>query len=578
MSDGFDTRPKATTLNVAQLTKWAWEGKIRIPHFQRSFVWSRADVIRLFDSIVRGYPVGTLLFWRRPEPAETLQLGALRVAARDMSDALLVVDGQQRIISLANALHPEGQSDDRFRLSYDLRNKVFLPTGDGADPTIIPLPVLFDLREVLRWFADYSEVREFVEEASDINQRIRQFELVSYEFAGADPAVPLEIFSRLNTSGISLTRAELALALYEGNAGGRDAVPTLERIARDISDDLGFGVIDNDTFLQSVLARRAPDVFRNTRDEFGEASRSFVEFPDEDRNTANNEGGKAVRSVVRFLQNLAGVPHFAFLPYKYPLVVLTRLFAHFPEIDERSLQLVRRWFWRTELVGPEIFPGGVPGAVGQLNRAVRPGDLEGSIQRLLLLIPSSAARPPDLRRFRSASAATRFVLCSWWSLEPRSLTTGESFSRADIAACLDEERGPIAAVQYVISRDSVPGGFRPCAANRTLYPAANKSELGPLEGLLYLHDDLSLQDDQRTLSPGEWDRSLASHSISPAMAKSIRRGAVDDFLHARQSALTNQLDVFIQQRCEWDFEDTPPLDWLVLDDEDETEELSDDSS
>lgn len=577
MNGGLGTQPTATTLDVEQLAKLAWEGRIRIPHFQRQFVWRRDNVLKLFDSIARGYPVGTLLFWRRPEPAETLQLGALRVAAPEMPDALLVVDGQQRIISLANALHPEGQSDDRFRLSYDLRNKVFVPTGDGADSTVIPLPVLFDLREVLRWFADHPEVREFVDEASEINQRIRQFELVAYEVAGADPAVPLEIFSRLNISGISLTRAELALALYEGNAGG-DTVPPLERIARDITDDLGFGVIDNNIILQSVLARRAPDVFRNTRDEFSEASRSFVEFPDEDRSTANNEAGKAIRSVIRFLQNSVGVPHFAFLPYKYPLVVLTRLFSHFPELDERSLQLVRRWFWRTELVGPEIFPGGATGAVGLLNRAVRPGDPEGSIQRLLGLIPQSTARPPDLKRFRSTAVATRFVLCSWWSLEPRSLTTGEPFSRADIVACLDEERGPIAAVQYVISRYSVPEGYRLWAANRSLYPAADKSEPGPLEGLLYLYDDLSLQDDQHALSPGEWNRALASHSISPAMAESIRRGAVDDFLHARHLALTDQLDLFIRQQCEWGFEDTPPLDSLVLDDEYETEEVSDDSS
>lgn len=64
MSAGLDTRPTATTLDVEQLTKWAWEGRIRIPHFQRPLRWQRDDVIKLFDSIVRGYPVGSLLLWR----------------------------------------------------------------------------------------------------------------------------------------------------------------------------------------------------------------------------------------------------------------------------------------------------------------------------------------------------------------------------------------------------------------------------------------------------------------------------------------------------------------------------------
>src|SRR6266478_7582716 len=99
MSSGLDTQPIATTLDVEQLAKWAWEGRIRIPHFQRPLRWRRDDVIRLFDSIVRGYPVGSLLLWRRPARAEELQLGALHIDAPRRTDALWVVDGQQRIIS-----------------------------------------------------------------------------------------------------------------------------------------------------------------------------------------------------------------------------------------------------------------------------------------------------------------------------------------------------------------------------------------------------------------------------------------------------------------------------------------------
>ena len=74
-------------------------GRLRIPHFQRSLRWQREDVIDLFDSIVRGYPVGSLVLWRREASAETVQLGALRVAAPQLTDALWVIDGQQRILA-----------------------------------------------------------------------------------------------------------------------------------------------------------------------------------------------------------------------------------------------------------------------------------------------------------------------------------------------------------------------------------------------------------------------------------------------------------------------------------------------
>jgi hypothetical protein len=468
MSSGLDARPTATTLNVERLVRWAWEGRIRIPHFQRPLRWQRDDVIKLFDSIARGYPVGSLLLWHRSAPAVTLQLGALRISARNTPDALWVVDGQQRIVSLANALHPEGQSDERFKISYDLRKKTFVPTPRDTEGAVIPLPVIFDLREVLRWFANYPEAIDYLEDASEITQVIRQFEISAYEVSQEDPVVLEDIFDRMNNYGKRLTRAEVFSALFAGNEDAKDETPTLDRIAQNINDDLDFGLIDNDTVLQAVLARRAPDVHRQIGNEFGEEARPFIEFPDEGRDTAYTQGEEAIRRAVRFLQTAAGVPHFTLLPYKYPLIVLTRLFAHFQDIDERSLHLVRRWFWRTVLVGPEIFRGSTTSAVRALNRAVKPGDLEGSIQRLLGQIPQSVARVPDLKRFRSNEAATKLVLCSWWSQEPRSLTTGQPFGNADIALLIDDARTPFDAIQYLISRYSVRRELSPWSANRIL--------------------------------------------------------------------------------------------------------------
>jgi len=58
----------------------------------------------------------------------------------------------------------------------------------------------------------------------------------------------------------------------------------------------------------------------------------------------------------------------------------------------------------------------------------------------------------------------------------------------------------------------------------------------------------------------------------------LERGDVQRLLTTRQELLEHQLDIFLQQRCEWEFEDTPPLDSLVIDDEEEAEELSDDDS
>ena len=42
-------------------------GQIRIPQFQRDFVWNLNKSTHLMDSILKGYPIGTLIMWRTKE-------------------------------------------------------------------------------------------------------------------------------------------------------------------------------------------------------------------------------------------------------------------------------------------------------------------------------------------------------------------------------------------------------------------------------------------------------------------------------------------------------------------------------
>jgi uncharacterized protein with ParB-like and HNH nuclease domain len=40
------------------------KGLIQIPAFQRDFVWSNNDRKDLFDSLKKGYPIGSIIFWK----------------------------------------------------------------------------------------------------------------------------------------------------------------------------------------------------------------------------------------------------------------------------------------------------------------------------------------------------------------------------------------------------------------------------------------------------------------------------------------------------------------------------------
>ena len=54
-------------LSIREIVEQVGRGQIRIPAFQRGFVWEPERVAYLMDSIYKGYPFGSLLFWRTKE-------------------------------------------------------------------------------------------------------------------------------------------------------------------------------------------------------------------------------------------------------------------------------------------------------------------------------------------------------------------------------------------------------------------------------------------------------------------------------------------------------------------------------
>lgn len=66
----METPARADRITVEELLRWAKDGRIRIPNFQRGLTWDAEDKWKLLDSIERGYPIGTLLLWKRPATAE----------------------------------------------------------------------------------------------------------------------------------------------------------------------------------------------------------------------------------------------------------------------------------------------------------------------------------------------------------------------------------------------------------------------------------------------------------------------------------------------------------------------------
>lgn len=85
------------------------DGGFWLPNIQRPFVWKEDQIYRLYDSIMRQYPIGTLLIWKTKSPIRrrkfienyksSLKLGDFYIPEDDKKKCL-VLDGQQRLQSL----------------------------------------------------------------------------------------------------------------------------------------------------------------------------------------------------------------------------------------------------------------------------------------------------------------------------------------------------------------------------------------------------------------------------------------------------------------------------------------------
>lgn len=59
---------------VGDLVRDVKSGRIGLPDLQRLFVWQDSKVRELFDSMLRGYPIGYIMLWESPTNYESKKI------------------------------------------------------------------------------------------------------------------------------------------------------------------------------------------------------------------------------------------------------------------------------------------------------------------------------------------------------------------------------------------------------------------------------------------------------------------------------------------------------------------------
>ncbi|CAM2750728.1 DUF262 domain-containing protein [Actinomyces slackii] len=528
---------RAETYSIRELHTLVRTGRIRVPEFQRSFRWEAKDVLALVDSLLRGFPVGNLLLWKRPAEAGRLRIGALDVDAPEVPDALWVVDGQQRITSLVNAVDPEGGKDRRFALGYSLKTGKVVRLREPEEDLVVPLPDLFDLGRALAWMGEHPEAGDEAGHIQQAVERLGNAAIPATIMSEANESVLREIFDRINNRGKPLNDAEVFDALHGGPGRGL----TIEGIRASINAQTNVGLLPEAAVIQALLVRRHTDITRDLHGEFSQSRRRVSDFPSESEGEAYRGTEAALLAAVRFLQE-QGVPHWTFLPFRFQLLVLTRFFALFPEPYERNRILLGRWLWRTSVGADQLGISGSQADLRSMAACLVAGEESDSVQRLLAAARLEGEAPlPELSVFRATRSDSKVIASALWSLEPTDLRTGEPMTLEALADLLRSASTPSAALTELVPAEALGEDALP-AANRMI------SGLDRRRVMEYL-----------AAGVGNLESLLLTEEIVGLLQRKEEKRAIE----LRAALLEEHVRRFVTVRTACGYEDTPPLEDLL---------------
>jgi hypothetical protein len=185
--------------NVKTLFDFIASGVLKLPGFQRNYVWDLNRASRLIESIIMGLPIPQIFLYEKGR------------------NDFLVIDGQQRLMTIyyfIKGRFPKMEKRAELRRIIDKEGKV--PEGTLADDTFF---TDFELDLGTRYIETPNRLEGLTEATLDPEDRTSfGFKTIRCifikQYSPADDSVMYEIFYRLNTGGMNLTPQEIRASLY----------------------------------------------------------------------------------------------------------------------------------------------------------------------------------------------------------------------------------------------------------------------------------------------------------------------------------------------------------------------------
>lgn len=397
------------------------KGLIKIPQFQRDYVWSKANAAKLIDSILKGYPIGTFITWKTKEPLRVVKdLGGIVLPPVPDGDfAEYILDGQQRMTSLFCALKgvkiKRGNKVDDFAAIYvDLNASeheqiVVTDVSELVDGTYIPLTNLINAG--LTVLAAFDQ--KYHEKLEEYKQTLQSYNFSLIEVKEAPLDVATEIFTRINVGGKPLTLFEIMVAKTFDAATEFDLSEKFDALIGRLRD-VGYDTISDATVLQTMALVIGKECKRQNILQL-DKQRFITEWP---------RVVKAIEASVDYFRNYYRIEVSRLLPYNSLLAPFAYFFYHHPDkpVGEQQKYL-EDFLWRVSLGGR--YSSSVEGKLAQDAKRMDQ-ILSNKLPTYDWSIDTSAEFIKDNGWFNTGRSYVKAILCIMAYYQPKSFIDGST--------------------------------------------------------------------------------------------------------------------------------------------------------
>lgn len=409
-------------------------GRVRLPPFQREFVWSPAKVMDLMDSIYKGFPIGSFFYWKAERRYVTLFRDVTGISlpppAPD-SELYFILDGQQRLTSIWAAYNGstiDGKSYATICLNLDKAAKYEegdpetrreIKVFEHAEPDAQAFISLHDIlsENVLT----YDRIRDNLppekkQTLSKARDRFRNYPFSVVKVFNLELEDAVEVFQRINQGGKRLTRFQLVAANCWSESF--DLAKSVAEFNKRVRLRTDFEYVEDITFVQAMALV-----------EFGQCKTEHeLKLSSDKVKELWPRVSKAIGDTIDWMRDNYGVIRGDMIPYHAMLAVLACYFSeHGTNVPLEHKIWIDRWFWRSAF--SERYVQAQTSKMATDAKAIKEL-IEGKTDPPNYPLTISKESILSMKINRSSGAARNAILCLLARMKPKHFVTGADVSLA----------------------------------------------------------------------------------------------------------------------------------------------------